>query len=140
MKPSTTGRTMRHRAKPPVGPAARTLRRTTHNLQRNTWPGLALAGGVLVAAIAALLFLGGGGNTPPDGGVPGATPPGNTRIFPGAGDVAGETESAPRHHHRPVRPALAGTVPVALGQAPGGSAATSQYGADGNRGTVFSSP
>jgi hypothetical protein len=57
-------------------------------LRRNTWPGLALAGGVIIAALLALLLLGGGG--PGEGGLPNASPPSDTRLFPTEGDVAGQ--------------------------------------------------
>jgi hypothetical protein len=76
-----------------------------HNLQRNLWPGLALAGGVLVAALITLLLLSAGGGRPAAGPLPAPTVPGVTRIFP-----------------------------------PGGSAAATQYGAGGNRGTVLPGP
>ena len=120
---------MRHRASPARRSRGTEASKDDPELQRNTWPGLALAGGVLIAAIVTLLVLGGGGGKPPAGMIPGASPPASTRILPGTGDVAGETRHASRH--RPPKPRISAFA---------GSAAASQYGADGNRGTVLGGP
>jgi hypothetical protein len=72
-------------------------------LRGNSSPGLALAGGVLVAALVALLLIGGGG-TGRDG-LPSVPPPSSTRLFPADGDVARHPSAPPprrraHHHHR----------------------------------------
>jgi hypothetical protein len=94
-------------------------------LRGNTWPGYALAGGVVIAALIALLVLTGGGSGPGDTLPPGPNDPGITRLFPSAGHVARK----PAHHpHKRV------TI------APGSSAAVGQYGVPGNGGMPLNSP
>jgi hypothetical protein len=110
-------------------------------LRGNTWPGYALAGGVFIAAIVALLLLTGGNGPRNDTPPPTTADPGVTRLFPSAGGVAGATV---RHHRKPSPASLTGTVGATAllpsATAPGSSAAESQYGAAGNRGTVLISP
>jgi hypothetical protein len=96
-------------------------------LRRNTWPGLALAGGVVIAALIALLLIGSDG--PSGGGLPKVTNPGATRLFPSpgeAGDVAGTGGTSPgsdrRRGHRDR------------------DAARSQYDATDDRGAVLGGP
>jgi hypothetical protein len=86
-------------------------------------PGLALAGGVLVAAIVALLLIGG---SEPDrnGPMPAVTGPTATRIIPGNGGVAGETRRG-------------NGKGGAKGSGAGSSAAESQYGTGVGRGAVL---
>jgi hypothetical protein len=103
------------------------------NLRPHIWPGLALAGGVLIAAVIALLLLAGRGGGPSDGQFPGGGDPGDTRLFPGT-VIARPPQPATRRHARPR------VVPPPVGVAPGGSAAESQYDATGNRGVVLSGP
>jgi hypothetical protein len=88
-------------------------------LRTNILPGLALAGGVLIAALIALVLIGGGGSG--NGSLPSETTPGAVRLFPS--EVASRV-ARPRVRHRPA----------------GGSAAESQYGAAGDRGTVLGGP
>jgi hypothetical protein len=96
-------------------------------LRPNIWPGLALAGGVVAAAVIALILLGGVG--PTDGTVPSAANAADTRLFPGENRVAGEPGSGgSRSAQRRGRPA------------PGGSAATFEYLVDENRGVVLGGP
>ena len=100
------------------------------------WPGLALAGGVVIAALIALLLIGSGG--PRGGSLPSGTNPGDTRLFPG--EVAGQAGPG-----RPVRvPGSPGIEPrgavVGVGVAPGGSASEFEYDVGGNRGAVLSGP
>jgi hypothetical protein len=95
-------------------------------LRPNIWPGLALAGGVLIAAVIALILLGGAG--PSEGRLPSATNPADTRLFPAQGQVAGQSANRPRKRHHDG------------GRAPGGSAAEFEYGAQGNRGVVLGGP
>jgi hypothetical protein len=63
-------------------------------VRRNIWPGLTLAGGVLLAAILVLLLLGRG--QPDDGRMPDA--PGLTavRLFPGDRATGGQTDERGR--------------------------------------------
>jgi hypothetical protein len=86
-------------------------------------PGLALAGGVLVAAIVALLLIGG---SEPDrnGPMPAVTGPTATRIIPANGGVAGETRRG-------------NGKGGAKGNGAGSSAAESQYGTGVGRGAVL---
>jgi hypothetical protein len=97
-----------------------------HNLRPNIWPGLTLAGGVVIAAVIALILLGGAG--PGDGRLPSSTNPADTRLFPAQGHVAGESANRPPKRHRDG------------GQAPSGSAAEFEYGAEENRGVVLGGP
>jgi hypothetical protein len=63
-------------------------------LRRHTWPGLALAGGVLIAAVIALLLIGGGKG--PDGsGLPNPSSPSETRLFSDEGEL---TATPPERH------------------------------------------
>ena len=96
------------------------------------WPGLALAGGVVIAAIIALLLIGASG--PTGGGLPdGGANPGDTRLFPSHGAVAGEVRREPPRK-RPKGVTGGGIT------APGGSAAEFEYGVHGNRGFVLGGP
>lgn len=96
------------------------------------WPGLALAGGVVIAAVVVLLLLSGSGGGLRQGRLPSGANPGDTRLFPTDGEVAGEvaerTPAPPR-----ARPSGSGTVP-------GSSAAEFEYGARGNGGLVLGGP
>jgi hypothetical protein len=88
-------------------------------LRTNILPGFALAGGVLIAALLALALIGGGGSG--NGSLPSESTPGAVRLFPS--EVASRV-ARPRVRHRSA----------------GGSAAQSQYGDDGDRGTVLGGP
>ena len=101
-----------------VGPK-RHGRSKDSTLRPHLLPGFALAGGVLIAALIALLLIGGGGSDD-TGPMPGATLPGAVRIFPGDGGAGHGGHKG--HQHRD------------------GSAAESQYGAGGDRGTVLGAP
>jgi hypothetical protein len=94
-------------------------------LRPKIWPGLALAGGVVIAAVIALILLGGG--APSGGSLPSASPPGDTRLVPSEGGVAGRIRA-----HKPHDPPR--------GVVPGGSAAESEYLLNGNRGLVLGGP
>ena len=88
-------------------------------MRLSIWPGLSLAGGVVIVAVVALLVIGG----PPGadhGSLPSGSGPGDTRLFP------------PRH----------GAPHVSRSAPPGptSDAAASQYGAQGTRGTVLGEP
>jgi hypothetical protein len=103
-------------------------------LRPHIWPGLALAGGVLIAAVVALLLIGAGGPAPGQGTLPSGIGPGDTRLFPPQAAVVGHP--GPAKHPEPAasRPA------EGRGTAPETSAAESQYDAGGNRGLVLSGP
>jgi len=129
-----------------VAPPARRSRGTdapkddTH-LRGNTWPGYALAGGVFIPAIVALLLLTGGNGPRNDTPPPTSADPGVTRLFPSAGGVAGATARRhPKHEPAPLTATVGATAVLPGVTAPGSSAAESQYGATGNRGTVLISP
>jgi hypothetical protein len=112
-------------------------------------PGLALAGGVLVAALIALLLI--GGDEPRrDGPLPNVTGPTATRILPGdtsgtsgTGGVAGENggESGADGGAAGTQYGMAGGRGSVLGESArregSGSAAETQYGTGGGRGTVL---
>jgi hypothetical protein len=107
-------------------------------LRPHIWPGLALAGGVVIAAVIALILIGGGG--PTDGRLPNGANPGDTRLFPSDGAVAGRADAGgsaggDKHPGRG-RPGAGG----GSGSAPGGSAAEFEYDVHGNRGVVLSGP
>jgi hypothetical protein len=129
-------------AAPARRPRGTDARKDDHNLKSNIWPGLALAGGVVIAALVALLLIGG------DGGssgrmLPSAGGPGATRLFPGPVAAPGTAPDAAPPDEKPREaPAREGPAPGsgALAASPGSSAAMSQYGASGNRGTVLASP
>ena len=93
------------------------------------WPGLALAGGVVIAAIVVLLFLSGSGGGPKEGRLPTGANPGDTRLFPSDSAVA--DKEPPKPPKRRLRGA---------GRAPGSSAAEFEYDAHGNRGVVLGGP
>jgi hypothetical protein len=103
-------------------------------LRSHIWPGLALAGGVLIAAIVALLLIGGGGPTGRQGRLPPGVGPGDTRLFPRQAALVGHSGPAKRAKPPESSPLGGG------GTAPGTSAAESQYDAGGNRGLVLSGP
>jgi hypothetical protein len=96
-------------------------------LRPNIWPGLALAGAVVIAAVIALVLLGSAG--PSGGNLPSGSVPGDTVLFPS--QVAGGTPPGRPHKPPPARPG---------GMATGGSAAEAQYGVDGNGGLVLGGP
>jgi hypothetical protein len=98
-------------------------------LRPNIWPGLALAGGVFIAAVIALILLGGG--APSGGSLPSASSPGDTLLFPSKGHVAARTRTHKPHDRAPAPP---------RGVVPGGSAAESEYLLNGNRGLVLGGP
>src|SRR3954451_10941603 len=87
------------------------------------WPGLALAGGVVIAAIVVLLALSGSGGGPREGRLPSSGNSGNTRLFRSEPVVA--VTRTPKPPKRRLRGAQT---------APGSSAAEFQYDAGGNRG------
>jgi hypothetical protein len=116
-------------------------------------PGLALAGGVLVAALIALLLIGGG--EPDHNPMPDITGPTATRIFPGgtggaggSGGVAGESDGQSGAN------GLGGAAEAQYGTGFGrgavlgesarregsGSAAETQYGTGRPRGPVLGGP
>jgi hypothetical protein len=86
-------------------------------LRRNTWPGLALAGGVIIAALLALLLIGGAG----PGGIrlPNVSPPSDTRLFPAEGDLAGDPRSGGSRHGAAHRRRSADVAQYGLAEGPG---------------------
>jgi hypothetical protein len=122
-------------------------------LRANILPGLALAGGVLIAAVIALLLIGGAPSQ--DGGLPDGDGPTATRLIPGGGDAGrdgdgsgagggqgsgkgrGGSAAEAQYGARGSRGAVLGEP---AGRQASGSAAESQYGAGGNRGTVLEGP
>jgi hypothetical protein len=105
-------------------------------LRPHIWPGLALAGGVVIAAVIALLILGNGGGAGQGNLAPGSGP-GDTRLFPPAGQVAAQTGSGSAGHGAaPVTRSAPQSGPAG----PTSDAAASQYDAQGTRGTVLGDP
>jgi hypothetical protein len=101
-------------------------------LRLHNWPGLALAGGVVIAAVIALLVISGSGGAG-NGSLPPGIGPGDTRLLKPSGRVAVQTG--------PGTPGRgASHIEHGHAAAPGSDAATTQYGAGGTRGTVFGDP
>ena len=105
-------------------------------MRSHLMPGLALAGGVLIAALLALLLIGDGG--PTGGPAPEPTGPTATRLLPSESTPApGKKKTRQRGAGKTSAPGAGGGGGAVLGESlRGGSAAESQYVAP-DRGTVL---